>query len=113
MNAIFKQIAVKYDNISEVDKLSAVQKKVDAVRLVMQENVEIALQNCVQLEAIEAKAEELQQGAAIFQRDADHLRKKMWWKNMTYKLVFATIVLVVLAIIIGVIVAESQASSGK
>ncbi len=48
----------KYDNLAEVDKLAAVQKKVESVKLVMQENVDIALQNCVKLETIEKAAGE-------------------------------------------------------
>ena len=39
-----------------MDKLSAVSKKVDTVKLVMQENVDLALQNCVKLETIERAA---------------------------------------------------------
>ena len=44
---------MKYDNLAEVDKLASVTKKVDAVKLVMQDNVDMALQNCVKLEAVE------------------------------------------------------------
>ena len=42
--------------MSEIDKLAAVTKKVDTVKLVMQENVDLALQNCVKLETIERAA---------------------------------------------------------
>lgn len=84
---MLKQIAQKYDNVAEIDKLSAVQKKVDAVKLVMQENVDIALQNCVKLERIEQQAEELQQQAGVFKRNANELKKKMWWKNIKVSLI--------------------------
>jgi hypothetical protein len=50
------KICQKYDNLAEVDKLAAVSKKVDSVKLVMQENVDMALQNCVKLESIEKAA---------------------------------------------------------
>jgi hypothetical protein len=76
----------KYDNLAEVDKLAAVQKKVESVKLVMQENVDMALQNCVKLETIEKAAEELQQQAGVFKRNANELKKKMWWKNMKVSL---------------------------
>ena len=46
-------ICQKYDNLSEVDKLASVTKKVETVKSVMQENVELALQNCVKLEDID------------------------------------------------------------
>lgn len=78
----FKSICAKYDNVQEVDKLSAVTKKVDAVKLVMQDNIDLALQNCVKLESIEKAAEELQQQAGVFKRNANELKKKMWWKNI-------------------------------
>lgn len=98
----------KYDNLAEVDKLAAVSKKVDSVKLVMQENVDLALQNCVKLESIEKQAEELQQQAGVFKRNANELKNKMWWKNMKMRLLIAFIILVILGIIIGVAVAFSE-----
>lgn len=50
---LFQGLCQKYDNLSEVDKLAAVAQKVDAVKVVMQENVNTALANCVKLESIE------------------------------------------------------------
>jgi hypothetical protein len=98
----------KFDNLAEVDKLAAVQKKVESVKIVMQENVDIALQNCVKLETIEKAAEELQQQAGVFKRNANELKKKMWWKNIKMKLIIAFIILAILGIIIGVAVAMSK-----
>jgi hypothetical protein len=51
-----QRICQKYDNVAEVDKLAAVARKVDTVKIVMQENVDAALQNCVKLESIEMAA---------------------------------------------------------
>lgn len=51
-----QRICQKYDDVAEVDKLAAVSKKVDTVKIVMQENVDAALQNCVKLESIELAA---------------------------------------------------------
>lgn len=53
---MFQRIAEKYDDVASVDKIAAVAKKVETVKLVMQENVDIALQNCVKLESIEKAA---------------------------------------------------------
>jgi hypothetical protein len=50
---LFETLCIKYNNLAEVDKLSAVSAKIDAVKLTMQENVSIALSNCVKLEQIE------------------------------------------------------------
>jgi len=100
---LFQVLCKKYNNLAEVDKLAAVAKKVETVKLVMQENVDMALQNCVKLENIEKQAEELQQQAGVFKRNATDLKNKMWWKNMKMKLIIGFIVLAILGIIIGVI----------
>ena len=57
--SLLQKICQKYDNLDEVDKLASVTKKVDTVKLVMQENVDLALQNCVKLETIERAAGEM------------------------------------------------------
>lgn len=100
---LLQKICQKYDNLQEVDKLAAVTQKVDSVKLVMQDNVDIALQNCVKLESIERQAEELQQQAGLFKRNANELKKRMWWKNIKMKLILGAIILAILGIIAGVI----------
>lgn len=57
-SSLLLKVCQKYDNLAEVDKLASVSKKVDSVKLVMQENVDLALQNCVKLESIEKAAGE-------------------------------------------------------
>lgn len=54
----FRVGGVRYDNLLEVDKLAAVISKVESVKLVLQENVQVALANCVTLENIEKAAGE-------------------------------------------------------
>jgi hypothetical protein len=51
-----QSLCQKFDNVGEVDKIAALSKKVDTVKMVMQENVDAALQNCVKLESIEMAA---------------------------------------------------------
>mmetsp|Transcript_11716 Transcript_11716/g.20631 ORF Transcript_11716/g.20631 Transcript_11716/m.20631 type:complete len:230 (-) Transcript_11716:224-913(-) len=106
-SGLMQKICQKYDNLAEVDKLASVARKVDTVKLVMQENVDAALQNCVKLESIEKAAEELQQQAGVFKRNANELKNKMWWKNMKMRLIIAAIVLVILGVIIAIAVTVS------
>ena len=101
---LLQRICAKFDNLAEVDRLSAVTQKVDSVKLVMMDNVDMALQNCVKLESIEKAAEELQNQAGVFKRSATDLKKKMWWKNIKLKLIIAFIALCILGGIIGIIV---------
>lgn len=107
-SGLLLKICQKYDNVAEVDKLAAVAKKVDSVKLVMQENVDMALKNCVKLESIEKAAEDLQQQAGVFKRNANELKKKMWWKNIKMKLIIAAIILIILGIIIAIAVTMSK-----
>lgn len=53
-------------------------------------------------------SEELQQQAGVFKRNANELKKKMWWKNIKMKLIIGFIILAILGIIIGVAVAMSK-----
>ena len=101
--SILLRICEKYDNLAEVDKLASVSRKVDTVKLVMQENVDLALQNCVKLESIEKAADDLQQQAGVFKRSAHDLKKKMWWKNIKMYLIIGFIVLAIIGCIAGVI----------
>lgn len=106
--SLFDKICKKYNNLQEVDKLAALAKKVDAVKLTMQDNINVALSNCIKLESIEKQAEELQQSAGVFKKNANDLKNKLWWKNMKMWLIIIAIVLIILAIIIGVAVAMSK-----
>lgn len=111
---LLQKICQKYDDLSQVDKLAAVSAKVESVKLVMQDNVDIALQNCVKLESIEKAAEELQQQAGVFKRNANDLRKKMWWKNLKMKLILGAVILaILLAIIIPVAVWVQNAKNAS
>ena len=56
---LMQVLCKKYNDLATVDKLAAVAKKENVK--VMQDNVDVALQNCVKLENIEKQAEELQQ----------------------------------------------------
>jgi len=101
---VLENACLKYDNVAAIDKLAAVGRKVEAVKLVMQENVDQALSNCVKLESIERATEELQQQAGVFKHNAKELKKKMWWKKIKMQLCIAFIVLAIIGGIIGIIV---------
>ena len=103
-NPVLTGVCSKYDDLASVDRMASVNKKVDTVKLVMQENVDMALQNCVKLEHIERAAEELQQQAGVFKHNAKELKKKMWWKKTKMQLLVAFLVLAVLGAIIAIIV---------
>ena len=48
----------------------------------MQDNIALALQNCVKIDDIQLKSEELEKGALVFRGAARDLKSKMWWKEI-------------------------------
>jgi hypothetical protein len=54
--SIFKELCQKYDNLSDIDALSNAQSKVDDVKIQVQENITLALQNTEKLEEIASDA---------------------------------------------------------
>lgn len=50
------KLCKKYDDLKQVDKLSSVSEQIDSVKLVMQDNIDLALRNCIQLESVERAA---------------------------------------------------------
>lgn len=49
----FRKLCVKYNNVADVDAIAAAKKKVESVKLVMEKNIELTLQNCVKIESME------------------------------------------------------------
>ncbi|KAJ1456104.1 synaptobrevin-domain-containing protein [Pelagophyceae sp. CCMP2097] len=79
--ALFLKLCAKYDDRANFDNLGRAAQKVDGVKLIMQDNIEMALQSCVSLEAIDRQADDLQTQAGMFKTRAKTLRSQMWWKK--------------------------------
>jgi hypothetical protein len=107
LSQILKKLYEKYSNPESIDKLLQVTNKINQVKDVMHDNINIALENTIKLETIELKSEELQQSAGIFRGSARELNK-MWWKNFKMELIMFSIVAIILTIIISVAVTVSN-----
>jgi len=83
--------------------IDIVTNKVEDIKLVMHENIEKAAQNCIKLESIDKKAEELMVDAGVFQNNARKLKQKMWWKNMKMWFIIGAIIAIIIIIIVCVI----------
>jgi len=106
-NNILKAACQKYDDLKKVDKMSAVQVKVDAVTTTMQDNIAKLLVNTTKAEVLAEQSDQLNEQASIFQKRSTSLRKQMAWKNTKMTLLLGGIVLVILLIIIVPIVRRS------
>ncbi|KAJ8608974.1 hypothetical protein CTAYLR_008967 [Chrysophaeum taylorii] len=94
------RLCERFDDLKTVDQLHATLGKVESVKVVMQESIELALANCVALESIDQKADELQSQAGMFKTRAKKLRTQMWWKKCKMQLLLTAVIIAVLAVII-------------
>ncbi|KAG1136070.1 hypothetical protein G6F37_012307 [Rhizopus arrhizus] len=86
------------------NKTTQVQRQVDEVVGIMQENIDKMHQRGERLVDLQGKTEDLQATAGHFKRGANQVRKRMWWKDLKWKIIIAITILVILGIIIGSIV---------
>lgn len=100
------KISMKYDNPATFDELSKVTFKIEEVKLIMHENIEIALQNCVKLEYVQEQSQNLMHQAKQFKDSSKELNWKMWWKNIKMKAMITLIIIVILTVIISIISVE-------
>lgn len=63
-----KKLGDKYNNPASIYIISQVQKKTEDVKSTMHKNIELALENCVKLDYLELKTEELQHNSIIFKK---------------------------------------------
>lgn len=90
------------------NKVNEVNEKLDKVKVIMNDNIDLALQNCAKLETMELKSEELLQQAGVFKKSAKDIRNKLWWKNMRAKLIIATVVFIIVGIITAIFVVYTK-----
>ncbi|CAM0139653.1 Vesicle membrane receptor protein (v-SNARE) [Umbelopsis sp. WA50703] len=89
-------------------KTARVQQQVDEVVNIMQDNIDKVMQRGERLDDLRGKTEDLQATAGHFRRGANQVRKRMWWKDLKWKIIIGVTVLVILAIIIGSIVGTQK-----
>jgi hypothetical protein len=101
----------KFNDISKVDKLADISRKVDNVKAVMQDNIDVSLQNCVKLESIHRQAEDLQMQAGVFKKSAGDLKNKMRCEQIKGRLWLAFFVLLLIGGIVGLIMWQTGGKS--
>lgn len=90
------------------NKINEVNEKLDKVKMVMHDNIDVALQNCEKLENMEIKSEELLQQTKVFKTQTRELINRLWWKNMLGKLILAFIVFIIFGIITAIFVVYTK-----
>ncbi|KAK9753839.1 Vesicle membrane receptor protein (v-SNARE) [Basidiobolus ranarum] len=89
----------------ENERTKMVQKQVDEVVNIMQDNINNVMDRGEKLESLNHKADDLEMGSRQFKRSAHGVRKKMWWKNMKMRLaVIALLIIILICIIVPIVV---------
>merc|ERR1712157_659813 len=94
---------VEFYNGPEADQFATVHKKLDDVKNVMVQNIEMVLERGEKLELLVDKSEQLQLDSFRFQKSSKKLRQAMFWKKVKIYLLITFVVLVILYIFLAVI----------
>ncbi|KAI9209085.1 synaptobrevin [Polychytrium aggregatum] len=88
-------------------KTSQIQREVDQVVGIMQDNVTKVMERGEHLSTLQTKTDDLQNSSSQFRKGASAVRKQMWWKDMKMKIILGIIVAVILlAIILSVVLTK-------
>jgi vesicle-associated membrane protein 7 len=102
----------KYDDLSKVDKSSAVLGQIDAVKGTMQDNIANMLKNTEKAESLAEKSDQLNEQASVFKKRSTDLRKTMQWKNLKMTLILGgVVVIILLVVLVPLIVRAKQLAS--
>jgi len=109
----FKEVCMRYGDVSEVDKVARVGAQVHEVQAMMEGNINRMLDNQETVGAVEDKSEALREGASQFNRRSEHVKRMMWWRLMKLKMIFATLAICVLGYILVPIIVEATKDEDK
>lgn len=98
--SLLKEQCKKYDDASKVDKASALNSKVEGVKVQMQDNIAAMLQNTEQAETLAERSNQLNEQANVFQKKSKDLRKQMRCKNIKMTIILVTLVVGILVIVL-------------
>lgn len=80
-------------------RMQQTQAQVDEVTEIMKMNVEKVLERDAMISQLDERADALQEGAEMFEKQAGALKSKFWWKNMKMMIVMVVIGLVCAGVI--------------
>ncbi|CAN8068594.1 unnamed protein product [Agarophyton chilense] len=108
---MFEELVQKYEQPSNIDKVSNVQHQVHQVKDMMQDNIKAALNNTENLETLLDISDNMKNDAFSFNRSTTEAKKRMQWKNLQMKLLIAFFVLLIVAVVIGSVVVRRKGST--
>lgn len=94
-----KQNAQQQQFLASQRRMQQTQAQLDEVTGIMRVNVEKVLEHDHKLAQLDQQAEALQEGAAMFEKQAGSLKSKYWWHNMKMMLIMGGIGVVLLLVL--------------
>ncbi|CAO1623815.1 unnamed protein product [Sympodiomycopsis kandeliae] len=90
------------------NKTAHIQAQIDETVGVMRDNIQKVNERGENLSDLQGKTDNLAVSAQGFRRGANHVRKKMWWKDMKMRIIIIVGILILLAVIIIPIAVKSS-----
>lgn len=106
------ELAIKYDDPIEVDKIERLKGKTDAIKDLMKENVHHMLANLENLDTLQEDAKAMQDEAQEYSEKAEEVKDYFWWKDCKLTLIIIGIVIVIVGVAV-LLLFKPCNSSGK
>ncbi|KAN0125849.1 synaptobrevin [Russula decolorans] len=81
-------------------KTAAVQAQIDDTVNIMRDNITKVVERQERLDSLQDKTDNLAVSAQGFRRNANRVRKNMWWKDMKMRLIIGLAIVVIIVIIV-------------
>lgn len=111
--SILSSICKKYSNTQDVDKASAINTKIDEVKIQMQDNIAGMLQNMDKTENIASQADQLNEQATVFKKKSTELKKHMKCKNLKMTLLLVGLIVGILLIVLVPVITRARRNSNE
>jgi len=79
------------------EKTREIQDKVNKATKTMEENVQLASQRGESLNELQDKSQAVATSSKQFSKNANIVKKNLWWKNMKFTLILIFVILCILA----------------
>ncbi|KAF8273530.1 synaptobrevin [Lactarius quietus] len=89
-------------------KTAHIQAQIDDTVNIMRDNITKVTDRGERLDSLQDKTDNLAVSAQGFRRNANRVRKNMWWKDMKMRIIIGIAILVIIAIIVVSIVKATK-----
>jgi len=97
---VINDLIATYQNPEEVDKVQRINEDLEYVKGIMRQNLENMVKRGDQLEKLDESVVQLEQDAGIFKKQAQEVKKVVWWRDLRCKIVTGIILLIIIFVII-------------